>query len=69
LVKSLGLDVKVVQELLLHACFGTTMNLYTQALEQQKQQALAQLSSVHGSRVRPKSAFGCAISTEKTRIA
>jgi len=43
LIKSLGVDAKVVQELARHASFGTTMNGYTQALEQPKRQAQEQL--------------------------
>jgi integrase len=46
LVKSLGVDAKVVQELLRHACFGTTMDGYTQALESDKRHAQAQLASL-----------------------
>jgi integrase len=46
LVKSLGVDAKVVQELLRHACFGTTMDGYTQALEADKRHAQAQLASL-----------------------
>jgi len=46
LIKSLGVHAKVVQELLRHASFKTTMDAYTQALEppkRQAQQALADL--------------------------
>jgi integrase len=43
LIKSLGVDAKVVQELLRHASFKTTMDGYTQALEQPKRQAQEQL--------------------------
>jgi len=46
LIKSLGVDAKVVQELLRHASFGTTMNGYTQALELPKRQAQAQLANL-----------------------
>jgi integrase len=46
LIKSLGVDAKVVQELLRHASFGTTMNGYTQALELPKRQAQAQLADL-----------------------
>jgi integrase len=46
LVKSLGVDVKVVQELVRHASFGTTMNSYTQAYEGPKRQAQQQLSEL-----------------------
>src|SRR6476646_10042882 len=46
LIKSLGVDAKVVQELLRHASFKTTMDGYTQVPEapkRQAQQALADL--------------------------
>lgn len=46
LVKSLGVDAKVVQELVRHASFGTTMNSYTQALETPKRQAQQQLADL-----------------------
>ncbi len=46
LIKSLGVDVKVVQELVRHASFGTTMNVYTQALEGSKRRAQEQLAAV-----------------------
>lgn len=46
LVKSLGVDAKVVQELVRHASFGTTMNGYTQALEASKRQAQQQLAAL-----------------------
>ena len=46
LVKSLGVDVKVVQELVRHASFGTTMNVYTQALEGSKRQAQERLAAL-----------------------
>ena len=46
LVKSLGVDVKVVQELVRHASFGTTMNSYTQAFERPKRQAQEQLAAL-----------------------
>ena len=36
LVKPLGVDVKVVQELVRHASFGTTRNSHTQAFEAPK---------------------------------
>jgi len=39
LIKSLGVDAKVVQELLRHASFKTTMDSYTQALSEPKRQA------------------------------
>jgi len=39
LIKSLGIDAKVVQELLRHASFKTTMDGYTQALSEPKRQA------------------------------
>jgi integrase len=46
LIKSLGVDAKVVQELLRHASFKTTMDSYTQALEQPKRQAQGQLADL-----------------------
>jgi hypothetical protein len=46
LVKSLGVDVKAVQELVRHASFGTTMNGYTQAFESAKRQAQEQLAAL-----------------------
>lgn len=46
LVKSLGVDAKVVQELVRHASFKTTMDGYTQALEGPKRQAQEQLADL-----------------------
>jgi hypothetical protein len=46
LIKSLGVDAKVVQELLRHASFKTTMDGYTQALEAPKRQAQAALADL-----------------------
>jgi site-specific recombinase XerD len=46
LIKSLGVDAKVVQELLRHASFKTTMDGYTQALELPKRQAQEQLADL-----------------------
>lgn len=46
LMKSLGVDAKVVQELLRHASFKTTMDGYTQALEDPKRQAQRQLADL-----------------------
>lgn len=46
LIKSLGVDAKVVQELLRHASFKTTMDGYTEALEQPKRQAQEQLADL-----------------------
>jgi site-specific recombinase XerD len=46
LIKSLGVNAKVVQELLRHASFKTTMDGYTQALEQPKRQAQEQLADM-----------------------
>jgi len=46
LIKSLGVDAKVVQELLRHASFKTTMDGYTQAFEQPKRQAQKQLADL-----------------------
>ena len=47
LVKSLGVDAEVVQELLRHASFKTTMDSYTQALDEPKRQAQQRLESDH----------------------
>jgi integrase len=46
LIKSLGVDAKVVQEHLRHASFNTTMDGYTQALEEPKRQAQAALADL-----------------------
>jgi len=46
LVKALGVDAKVVQELVRHASFSTTMNGYTQAFEPSKRQAQEQLADL-----------------------
>jgi integrase len=46
LIKSLGTDAKVVQELLRHASFKTTIDGYTQALETPKCQAQAALADL-----------------------
>lgn len=46
LVKSLGVDAKVVQELLRHASFKTTMDGYTQALDEPKRQAQQRLANL-----------------------
>jgi integrase len=46
LVKSLGVDAKVVQELVRHASFGTTMDCYTQAFEAPKREAQQQLAAL-----------------------
>jgi len=46
LVKSQGVDAKVVQELLRHASFKTTMDGYTQALEAPKRQAQSALANL-----------------------
>jgi integrase len=46
LIKSLGTDAKVVQELLRHASFKTTMDGYTQALETPKRQAQSALADL-----------------------
>jgi integrase len=40
---SLGVEAKVIQELMRHASFRTTMDSYTQALDEPKRQALADL--------------------------
>lgn len=39
LLRQLGVDVKVQQELLRHADAGTTLNLYSQAVSEQKRSA------------------------------
>ena len=46
LIKSLGVDAKVVQELLRHASFKTTMDSYTQALSEPKRQAQSALADL-----------------------
>jgi integrase len=44
LVKSLGVDAKVVQEMARHASFGTTMKGYTQVFELSIRQAQEELA-------------------------
>ena len=39
MLRQLGVDVKVQQELLRHADIRTTMNVYTQAVSEQKRSA------------------------------
>lgn len=46
LIKSLGVDAKVVQELMRHASFRTTMDSYTQALDEPKRQAQERLADL-----------------------
>jgi integrase len=46
LIKPLGVDAKVVQELLRHASLKTTMDDYTQALEPPKRQAQEALADL-----------------------
>jgi integrase len=46
LIKSLGVDAKVVQELMRHASFRTTMDGYTQALDEPKRQAQERLADL-----------------------
>jgi integrase len=46
LIKSLGVDAKVVQELLRHASFKTTMDGYTQALDEPKRLAQERLAEL-----------------------
>lgn len=46
LIKSLGTDAKVVQELLRHASFKTTMDAYTQALDEPKRLAQERLADL-----------------------
>ena len=44
LYKAAGVDAKVVQELMRHASFRTTMDSYTQALDEPKRQAQERLA-------------------------
>ena len=46
LLRSLGADVKVQQELLRHADIATTMNIYTQAVSEQKREAASKVARV-----------------------
>jgi len=46
LIKSLGVDANVVQELLRHASFKTAMDGCTQVLEEPKRQAREQLADL-----------------------
>ena len=46
LLRSLGADVKVQQELLRHADIATTMNVYTQAVSEQKREAASKVARV-----------------------
>ena len=46
LIKATGADPKVVQELLRHASFKTTMDVYTQAFEEPKRHAQEQLADM-----------------------
>lgn len=46
LIKSFGTDAKVLQELLRHASFKTTMDGYTQALDEPKRLAQARLADL-----------------------
>jgi len=46
LIKSLGVDAKVVQELLRHASFKTTMDTYTQVVGESKRQAQESLADL-----------------------
>jgi integrase len=50
LIKSLGVDAKVVQELMRHASFRTTMDSYTQALDKPKPGARAPSRPDHAHR-------------------
>jgi integrase len=43
MLRQLGVDVKVQQELLRHADIRTTMNLYTQAVSEQKRKAYSKV--------------------------
>lgn len=42
----IGVDAKVVQELMRHASFRTTMDSYTQALDEPKRQAQKRLADL-----------------------
>jgi integrase len=46
LMASLGVEAKVVQELMRHASFRTTMDNYTQALDEPKRQAQERLADL-----------------------
>jgi integrase len=46
LIKSLDVDAKVFQELMRHASFRTTMDSYTQALDEPKRQAQERLADL-----------------------
>jgi integrase len=46
LLRSLGADVKVQQELLRHADIATTLNVYTQAVSAQKREAASKVARV-----------------------
>ncbi len=43
MLRQLGVDVKVQQELLRHADIRTTLNVYTQAVSEQKRAAHSQV--------------------------
>jgi integrase len=44
LLRALGTDVKVQQELLRHADVSTTLNIYTQAVSEQKREAAGKIA-------------------------
>ncbi len=46
LLRALGADVKVQQELLRHADISTTLNVYTQAVSEQKREAASKVARV-----------------------
>lgn len=46
LLRSVGADVKVQQELLRHTDIATTMNVYTQAVSEQKREAASMIAKV-----------------------
>jgi len=46
LMASLGVEAKVVQELMRHASFRTTMDSYTQALDEPKRHAQKRLADL-----------------------
>jgi hypothetical protein len=46
MLRSLGTDVKVQQELLRHADVRTTLNIYTQAVTAQKREAIGKVAQL-----------------------
>ncbi len=56
MLRSAGTDIKVQQELLRHANIQTTMNIYTQAVSDQKRAANSKVVEMvlSGARIGPK---------------